>query len=78
MNTYRPTDLKPQLDDYGPAHFEARQQATDARKNQLQRIYDDLTPSELEDRARSNMWRAQGACYRCSHMKKYFLKKRMV
>jgi hypothetical protein len=59
MNTYRPPQAMPTLDDYGPDEFREPQQATPARKQQLRDIYDDLTPAQLEDRARSNMQRAQ-------------------
>lgn len=60
MNTYRPSDPNPGLDDYGPEHFRAQQQATDARKRQLRRIYDDLSGSDLEKKATEIMRRAQG------------------
>jgi hypothetical protein len=59
INTYRPPQPNPTLDDYTPDHFQARQQSDDARKKQLRRTYDDLSPDELEERARSNMQRAQ-------------------
>ncbi len=59
MNVYRPPTAGPGLDDYGPPHFKKPQQATEPRKKQLRRIYDDASPGELERRAASNMKRAQ-------------------